>query len=167
MNDHFAMLARFNGWVNKILYDHVEKLSEQVYRADSGLFFKSVHNTLNHLLLVDLAWMARIRGDTTAGIHSLDQVLYDDFEILRRQRLQTDNTLTDLIDGLRQSDLSAPVNFTCLDGSTEELGIDIILLTLFNHQTHHRGQINAVLTRNGIIPPDVDILDFLQARANA
>lgn len=52
--DHFPLMARFNRWVNARLYESVAKLSDEQYRKDVGLFFGSVHATLNHLLVGDL-----------------------------------------------------------------------------------------------------------------
>jgi uncharacterized damage-inducible protein DinB len=53
MKAHFDMFSRYNSWANERLYDAAAKLSETDYRTDRGAFFKSVHGTLNHLLVAD------------------------------------------------------------------------------------------------------------------
>ena len=69
MKDHFAMLARYNGWATRKLYEHVDALSDADYRRDAGLFFKSVHGTLNHLLVGEHAALvpALRRGRVAQG----------------------------------------------------------------------------------------------------
>lgn len=61
--NHFPLMARFNQWANQRLYGSVAALSEEQYRAERGLFFGSVHRTLNHILVVDRIWTRRIDGE--------------------------------------------------------------------------------------------------------
>jgi uncharacterized damage-inducible protein DinB len=63
MKPIFKMLAGYNAWANKRLYDAVATLSDEDYRADHGAFFGSVHGTLNHLLTGDYIWMHRLTGE--------------------------------------------------------------------------------------------------------
>jgi uncharacterized damage-inducible protein DinB len=58
----FNMLAAYNGWANRRLYAAAAELPDEAYRADRGAFFKSVHGTLNHLLVADRIWMKRFTG---------------------------------------------------------------------------------------------------------
>ena len=83
MNSPFPMLAAYNAWANRRLYDAAAALPDADYRADRGAFFKSVHGTLNHLLVADRIWMRRFTG---AGEHPnrLDAILFEDFSELRR-----------------------------------------------------------------------------------
>ncbi len=62
MKSHWQMFAAYNAWANRRLYDHAARLSDEDYRADRGAFFKSVHGTLNHLVVTDRIWMARFYG---------------------------------------------------------------------------------------------------------
>lgn len=160
--NHAPLMARFNGWANRRLDASVGELSEEAYRQDVGLFFGSIHRTLNHLLVVDRLWTGRIRG-TEHGIRSLDQILFDDVAALRRAREEEDQRLIDLVDGLGEERLRQAVRYRRMIGEgLEEARVGHILLTLFNHQTHHRGQIHAALTRTGITPPPLDVIFFLK-----
>ena len=160
--DHYALMAGFNAWVNERLYATVATLRDAAYRDDSGLFFGSIHQTLNHLLVVDRLWTGRIEG-VDRGIRSLDQNLYDDFEDLRIARGQEDARLIDLVDRLDDGALRAPVTYRRIIGQGEQVTrCDHILLTLFNHQTHHRGQVHAALTQAGITPPPLDVIFYLE-----
>ena len=161
MNNH-ALMARFNGWANDKLFDSVAQLSEADYRGDRKLFFGSVHHTLNHLLVVDRMWTRRIEGKAH-GITALDRILHDDFAALRADRAEEDAYLIDLVDRLDDRALAAPVRFAWVDGDGEgALTPNHILITLANHQTHHRGQIHALLTQSDIRPPPLDVLEYLE-----
>ena len=56
---HFSQLARYNVWATARLLDAVAPVGEDQYRRDVGLFFKSIHGTLNHLLVAEQLWFAR------------------------------------------------------------------------------------------------------------
>lgn len=163
----FSTLARFNAWVNERLYACIAGLPDEVYRANRGVFFGSIHHTLNHLLVVDRLWTGRIEG-TDRGIRALDQVLYDEFAALRDARRDEDAWLIDLVDRLNDQRLQQPVRYRRMIGTGfVEAGTGGILLTLFNHQTHHRGQIHALLTQAGIVPPPLDVIFYLEAVGQA
>ncbi len=159
--NQYSLMARFNAWANERLYECAAQLSEEAYRADRKAFFGSVHRTLNHLLVVDRLWSGRIDG-VDRGIRALDQILYDDFASLRAARRKEDEHLIASVDGLGEERLAAPVRFRAItDGGIYDARTDHILLTLFNHQTHHRGQVHALLTQSGITPPPLDLVDYL------
>jgi uncharacterized damage-inducible protein DinB len=165
--NHLPLMARFNAWVNERLYNSVAELPEAAYREDRGAFFGSVHHTLNHILVVDRLWTGRIEG-SDRGVRALDQILYDDFESLRAARREEDRRLIALVDGLDEARLAAPVRYTRIIGEgEEEVRCGHILITLYNHQTHHRGQVHALLTQNGIVPPPLDVVFFLDEAGEA
>ncbi len=161
--NNIALMARFNAWANDRLYGCVAGISDAAYREDRKAYFGSIHNTLNHLLVIDRAWTSRIKG-VDHGIKSLDQILYDDFETLRAARKIEDAALIELVDGLSDEELLRPVTYRpmSLEGSFTNR-CDRIQITLFNHQTHHRGQIHAMLTQQGIDLPPLDVIVFLAA----
>ncbi len=160
--NNIALMARFNAWVNERVYGCVAGLSDTAYREDRKAYFGSIHNTLNHLLVVDRLWTHRIKG-TDHGIESLDQVLHGDFESLRAARQAEDAALIELVDSLSEDELQGPVTYRRMIGDgSHTTRRDHILITLFNHQTHHRGQIHAMLTQQGIDPPPLDVIYFLE-----
>lgn len=163
--DHFPLMARFNEWANARLYGAVARLTEEDYRAERGLFFGSIHRTLNHLLVVDRLWTRRIDGEPH-GIVSLDMVLHDSLEELSRAREEEDRRLIRQVDSLDEAELRRMVPYRRIIGVGEaRTRCDHILITLFNHQTHHRGQAHAALTQAGIEPPPLDVIVFLTEKA--
>lgn len=160
--NNLSLMARFNAWANTHLYDAVADLPEAAYRADNGVFFGSVHHTLNHLLIVDRLWTGRI-AEVDRGVRSLDDILYDDFASLRAAREEEDSQLIELVDGLSAGALRGAVTYQRIIGAGSHVTRrDHMLLTLYNHQTHHRGQVHAILTQSGITPPPLDVIYYLE-----
>jgi uncharacterized damage-inducible protein DinB len=104
-------------------------------------------------------WRARIEDGTT-NIRGLDQILHDDLLALRAARVTEDEALIRTVDGLGSTDGARVVKYRFMNGTPGETPVDIVLITLFNHQTHHRGQVHAMLTQAGITPPPLDIIAF-------
>lgn len=161
-------LARYNRWMNDKLYGLAASLSDEARKRDGGAFFKSVHGTLNHLLLADRVWLARFKGVTVpeeligpGGIRSLDQELYADFDDLRRERALTDDDLSEWIVELTHERLAAPLVFM-RRGQRQELPLWWAVAHVFNHQTHHRGQITTLLTQQGCDPGVTDLVAMLR-----
>ncbi len=82
-------MARYNQWMNRKLYEAADTLSDAQRKADTGLFFQTIHGTLNHLLVADKVWLGRFTGSPFPA-KSLDQELFSDFDELRGDRESTD-----------------------------------------------------------------------------
>ncbi len=158
------MLAGYNRWANERLYQVCANLSDPGYRQDRGAFFGSIHNTLNHLLVVDRLWLGRLIGQPTPEISGLDQILYSDFADLRAARSAEDERLVSIVGGLDEASLAASAEYRLTGGDPGAAPRHLILLTLFNHQTHHRGQIHTMLTQAGQSVPTLDIIFYPAAR---
>ena len=160
--DYFPMMARFNMWANKRLYGAVSTLSEEAYREDRKAYFGSVDATLNHILVVDRSWTGWIEGRDRRS-HTLDQILYDNFSDLRDARREEDSHLITLVDSLDEEDLDRRIRFSPTGRQDEgEAKTWQILVTVFNHQTHHRGQIHVLLTQRDVAIFPLDVICFLE-----
>lgn len=163
--------ARYNRWMNDKLYGLAATLSDEARKRDRGAFFKSIHGTFNHLLLADRVWLARFEGLTLPdglmgpqGIRSLDQELYVEFEDLRRERSLTDDQLAAWVSGLTHERLAAPLVYT-RRGQEQKSPLWWAVAHVFNHQTHHRGQITTLLTQHGCDPGATDLFAMLREEA--
>lgn len=144
-----ALMAEHNRWMNRHLYTVCDGLDDTARKRDLGAFFRSIHGTFNHLLLVDRLWLGRLRGEPYP-VTSLDQELYADFAILRHESERTDAELGDYVAGLTPARLAEPVGYTSLARQTAvTLPLGLILVHLFHHQTHHRGQITTLVSQLG------------------
>lgn len=159
MSGRLPVLARYNAWANHKLYHAVEQLPDEQRRADRGAFFRSLHGTLNHLLVVDRLWMARFTGAPVPAL-KLDSVLYDDFDALSAARGEEDTRIIAYVDGLDEAKLASSFGYTPSRGGRYVAELAPALDHLFNHQTHHRGQCHAILTGLGTEAPGLDLMGF-------
>lgn len=163
-------LARYNAWMNDKLYGLAAKLSDEERRRDRGAFFKSIHGTFNHLLVADRIWLARFTnapvqdGFMGPGIRSLDQELCRDFQQLRRERALTDAELSAWVAELTEERLAAPLGYK-RGGQRHEHPLWWAVAHVFNHQTHHRGQLTTLLTQSGTDPGVTDLVAMLRDEA--
>jgi uncharacterized damage-inducible protein DinB len=165
MASHFQQLAAYNRWANARLYAAALALPEEAYRRPTGIFFGSLHGTLNHLLLTDRLWLKRLTGE---GEHpsKLNAILYDNRADLTRARLAEDARLISVVEQYDDAQLAAKVAYRTTSGSSQEQIRADILSHLFNHQTHHRGQGHACLSIvTGTEPPPLDLLIFQRGGA--
>ncbi|MBF9195743.1 DinB family protein [Microvirga terrestris] len=160
MKQHFAMMAGYNAWCNERLYDAAAQLSDPDYRADRGAFFKSVHGTLNHILVADRIWMRRFTGEGEAP-NRLDAILFEGFDQLRAARQKEDERIVAYFDSLSEADLAGRFRFRTITNPIDvEQSLAPALLHFFNHQTHHRGQVHCLLTGFGREAPSLDLMLF-------
>lgn len=141
------LLARYNAWMNDKLYAACATLSDEERKRDRGAFFRSIHGTLNHVLLADSVWMGRFESKPFA-FSSLDEELHASFDELRAQRARVDERILRWADGLTDAALDAKLPFT--SGLTKRTHAPIlwkIVAHFFNHQTHHRGQLTTLLSQ--------------------
>jgi uncharacterized damage-inducible protein DinB len=156
------MFAAYNAWANARVYDAAARLSDQDYRADHGAFFKSVHGTLNHLLVTDRIWMGRFIGSSDAP-DRLDAILFNAFAELRAARIAEDQRIIAFIDSLDDAALARVLRYRAVSTPAEfEQELASALAHWFNHQTHHRGQLHALLTRLTGSAPELDLLIYLR-----
>ena len=157
MREALITMAKYNSWMNRKLYRAVQELSDEQRKSDRQLYFKSIHDTLNHLLVVDRLWLHRLNGGAVQ-FSSAEQHLYSDFEALVIDRLHTDSKLIELVEAMTDADLNRPFGYYNTRGQLIEHDTSRVLFHVFNHQTHHRGQITAALSQLGV---DYGVTDLI------
>ena len=152
-------MARYNRWQNQSLYQAANSLSDNARRADQGAFFSSIHKTLSHLLWGDTIWMSRFDNwqAPEVGIPgSADWV--SDWSLLEESRIAADERIVAWSDKVAGAELEGNLGwFSGALGRDVEKPKAICVMHFFNHQTHHRGQVHAMLTRLGAKPADTDL----------
>ncbi len=162
MTPLFPMLARYNEWANRRLYARAAALPDADYRADRGTFFGSVHGTLNHLLVADRIWMSRFTGDGPT-YPRLDLILHEDLDGLRPAREAEDARIVTWADSLDDERLAGVFTYrTIVEPREVTQPLAPALVHFFNHQTHHRGQVHALMTAIGgrDAAPVLDLIHF-------
>jgi uncharacterized damage-inducible protein DinB len=159
MKGYFQQLARYNQWANGRLYAAVLELPDEMYRKPTGVFFGSLHGTLNHLLLTDRLWLKRLTGIGEELPNQLNAIVFEDRKELAEARVAEDKHILDVIDGYQDADLTKMVKYANTSGKQFEALLSDLLLHVFNHQTHHRGQAHSSLSiLTGKEPPSLDLL---------
>jgi uncharacterized damage-inducible protein DinB len=156
------MFARYNEWANRRIYAAAAKLPDADYRSDGGAFFGSIHGTLNHLLVADRIWMRRFTGEGPVQTQ-LDEVLFDDLSALRDARAAMDAAIMAYVDGLDEDSLSGTFTYRTIVRPVDiTQPLAPALSHFFNHQTHHRGQVHALLTARAgnDATPSMDLIIF-------
>jgi uncharacterized damage-inducible protein DinB len=158
MKMHFVMMANYNEWANARLFRAAGTLKEALYRKDVGAYFRSLHGTLNHLLVADRIWMHRLTG-TGSQPEKLDAILFEDLPSLQAARVMEDRRIVTFVQSLAEPAFEEMWDYRTLNGTPHRQRRREILAHLFNHETHHRGQAHAILTGLGVTEPEpLDLL---------
>ncbi|QBY01070.1 damage-inducible protein DinB [Rhodophyticola sp. CCM32] len=157
--EYCRLFARYNSWQNTSLIAAADGLTASERWLDRGAFFRSIAATLNHLYWADALMLERIKGNERPQdtfTHSLTSPSdWSEFKGLRAWR---DAEIAQWAGSITNSDLNGVIRWYPLDGSDKiEMSKAICVVQLFNHQTHHRGQIHAMLTATGAEPEPTDI----------
>jgi uncharacterized damage-inducible protein DinB len=163
--EYARTMARYNRWMNRALYDCSARLSDSQRKEDVGAFFKSLHGTLNHLLVGDSVWMGRFEGPAFVPA-SLAQELHADFDELRRARAAMDDRILRWAAALTGEKLAGELRYTSIvNPAPRVMPMPLAVTHFFNHQTHHRGQATTLLMQRGIDPGVTDLMWVAQQDA--
>lgn len=153
----FQTFARYNTWMNGTIYERCAKIPDEKRKADMKAFFKSIHGTLNHLLIGDMLWMARFTSTPLANV-SLDAILHENFDELRAARQTMDAEISRFAADLTEEWLATPLTVTSRAYSRTFIQPRWrFVMQLFNHQTHHRGQVTTLMMQCGVDPGITDM----------
>lgn len=153
-------MARYNAEMNRRLYDAAAKLTDEQRMANHGAFWGSVHGTLAHLLWGDFQWMSRF-SDWPKPTVPIKQsaTMFGDFAALRAKREKSDADLIAWADDVDDAWLAG--DLTWYSGAAQRemhRPRGFLVAHFFNHQTHHRGQVHALLTAQGLETGDTDLM---------
>lgn len=166
---HFALMARYNQWMNSRLFAAAEALGEPRRREDRGAFFGSILATLQHVHAADAHWLKRF-ADGAPGLSSLDPVrrmalpelvrhiTYPDFDRLRGEREALDGVIVAFADEAGDDTYARPLRYTNSAGQRHAKPLGELVAHFFNHQTHHRGQVSTLFSQYGVDVGDTDLL---------
>lgn len=158
---HARVMAIYNQWMNEKLYNTCGQLTDEERKKDRGAFFKSIHGTLNHILLGDKIWMSRFKH-TVYTVTGLDQELFQDFNDLRNERTRMDDEILSWAAALSDEELAGDVEYTSIVNPERRRYLMWVAVThFFNHQTHHRGQLTVLLSQCGM---DYGVTDLIWLR---
>jgi len=147
--------ARNNAWANHRFYASCTKLSREALHATRTSFFPTIMKTLNHNLIVDWYYLDALeRGGKGRSVFASDEP-FDEIHALRAAQREVDLRLVAFVESMREEDLDAKVSLERSDHVQIEIAGDV-LLHLFEHQIHHRGQAHAMMAGTDVPPPQLD-----------
>jgi uncharacterized damage-inducible protein DinB len=155
--EHCQTFAAYNTWMNEKVYACAGQLSDEERKRDRGAFFRSIHSTLNHLVWADRLWLARFTAHKVEPA-PIGVDLYADFDHLRLARVEMDAEISNWAMTLRPNALGGPLTwFSGVAQKDMTRPLWLCVLQLFNHQTHHRGQVTTLLKQAGVDPGITDL----------
>lgn len=150
-------MAAYNQWMNEKVYGCALELSDEQRKRDLGAFFGSVHLTLNHLYVGDEAWMQRVHGEPIS-MTSTREERYTSFAELWTARQALDRRISAWAEQLTDAFADGVFRFRSVAYQRDiELPGWAVVAQIFNHQTHHRGQVTTLLKQLGKDPGITDI----------
>lgn len=159
--EYLRTMAAYNKWQNRSLYAAADTLDDAARRKDRGAFFGSIHATLNHLLWGDQTWLSRFAGTpgprATSISASPEQI--GAWEDLKRERISFDELIVGWARDIDADWLNGTMTWVSAAAGREiSAPHGLLAAHMFNHQTHHRGQVHAMLTAAGAKPDDTDLM---------
>jgi uncharacterized damage-inducible protein DinB len=157
---YVRVMAEYNRWQNENLYGAADGLDDTARKAPRGAFFGSIHATLNHLLWADQTWMSRLAGTPKSRVPGIAESvgLHETWDELKRERAAFDSVIVAWAERLDPAGLEGDlVWFSGALGRELSKPRWLLVTHLFNHQTHHRGQVHCMLTQAGARPGSTDL----------
>jgi uncharacterized damage-inducible protein DinB len=152
-------MARYNAWQNDGLRQMIGEMTTAELTKDRGAFFGSIFGTLNHLLWGDTLWISRFDGGTGPDSAIKDSVAMTPTPaVWAADRFRLDARITLWAQRVKSIDLVGDLSwYSGAAGREMSKPKALCIMQLFNHQTHHRGQVHAMLTALGKRPNDTDL----------
>ncbi len=155
--NYYQLMAQYNLWMNQKIYTICSNIPDHKRKQNLDAFFKSIHGTLNHLLYGDKAWMGRFTSKPFS-VNAIAQELYFDFDALKAEREKTDQEILEWSKHLNSQWLNQEFEYISnVDNKRRVLPTWVLVTHMFNHQTHHRGQVTTLIKQLGYDPGVTDI----------
>ena len=161
---YFLMLALYNQWANTKLFAILGTLTEEQLNQDCHAYFKSLIQTANHVLVGDILWFERIRGLASSNL-ALDTILYPDIVPLTQARVEQDQRFLSFVENCDETISEISISYLRRGQFYTEPLVEI-LAHLFNHQTHHRGQMHNMVFQLTGESLELDLIYFQRAHAH-
>ena len=177
VKSQFQLMAQYNALMNRKIIESLSLSTEQIQTEaelweDKGAFFGSILGTLNHILVGDLIWIQRFNAhpnhpqgfkslEALNGFpvpKSLDQILFTTLTAYKLSRELLDAVIISFVDGIEKEDYKLGLTYVNTKGDSFTKPFGHLLQHLFNHQTHHRGQVTTLLNQVDIGIGSTDLL---------
>ncbi|MFT6986914.1 MAG: putative damage-inducible protein DinB [Psychromonas sp.] len=170
LQSHFILMSDYNQRMNSQIYNLVKELDERDVNDDRGAYFKSIIGTLNHILVGDLIWLTRFSKHSNRyrslvdlsdlpKPKGLDDIIFSDLSLLLEARQKVDLSICRwLKNETIENDFDKLLAYSNTKGVVSKRDFGELISHLFNHQTHHRGQLSTLLNQMKL---DIGVTDYL------
>lgn len=156
--NHYLIQADYQHWANEVLFTALEHLTPDAIDSDQGLFFQSIHHTVDHMLMVSRSWLARLQGGNLAVNYR--EIHYPDWrELQNTLRLET-RKLQSWLETQPEAFFDGQMRYAASDGKVRSMWVRDALTHLFTHYAHHRGQISGIAMRLGAPCAEMDFVYY-------
>jgi uncharacterized damage-inducible protein DinB len=156
--NYCVVQADYQHWANEVLFASLDRLQPEAIGSDQGLFFRSIHHTTDHMLMVSQSWLARLQGENLAVNYRI--INNPDWRELKSVLRHETRKLQAWLEAQPVDFFDGQIAFTGSDGKNRSMWVRDALTHLFTHYAHHRGQISAVATRLGAPCPEMDFVYY-------
>lgn len=155
---HFVVQSDYQHWANEAMFSSLDYLQPEVIGSDQGLFFNSIHHTVDHLLLVSQSWLARLQGERLVVNYKV--INTPDWRELKLALRRETRRLQAWLEAQPQDFFDSQIVYVGSEGRSHSMWVRDALTHLFTHYAHHRGQVSAVVTRLGAPCPEMDFVYY-------
>lgn len=156
---YYVVQADYQHWANEVLFAALAHLKPDALASDQGLYFNSIHHTVDHMLVVSQLWLARLQGTAELQINfrAIQHPVWRELQTALRHETRR---LEEWLEAQPEAWFEGEIHYTGSDGKAHTMWIRDVLNHLFTHYAHHRGQISAVATRLGAPCPEMDYVHY-------
>jgi len=167
-----VLMAEYNQLMNQRMVQVSANLSNDLLVADKGAFFKSILGTLNHIMIGDILWLKRFSLDSSIypSLKAMDEIdipeelgitLFDDLVVFGKERAKLDVVILEWCNELKDKDINAPLQYSNFKGEIHNKRLGDLILHLFLHQIHHRGQVTTLLSQENVNFGETDLPEII------
>jgi uncharacterized damage-inducible protein DinB len=163
-------LADYNSITNNQMNDLVRNLSEEQWNNKFGGYFSSIRSLCNHLYICDFNWLKRfsllrpfeyIKDSFFKTVYTFDAHVITDKEEYIQKREALDRYIKRFVEEVKEEDLSNYLVYKDSHNDEHKQEYGLVILHVFNHQTHHRGMISIYLEEMNIENDYSNIMDII------
>ncbi len=163
--EQIRLLYDYNSWANRRTLDACGALTDEQFTRDLGSSFRSVRDTLAHIMGAEWIWLERWHGSSPSALPKADQ--FPNFASLRQRWAEIESDLLRFVASLSQEALTGALSYRTFDGKPYSQPLWQMLQHLANHGSYHRGQVTTMLRQLGAKPISTDLIGFYRERASS
>ena len=166
---NLQLMSRYNQHMNQKIIGVASQLDDEKLKCDRGAFFGSVLGSLNHIYVADIIWLRRFATHPRQysslkqlpeldSYTELDLTVAEDLDNMSEAREELDRVIINWCEEIEPADLETNLQYQNTKGMSFNKNFGQLIHNLFNHQTHHRGQISTLISQQGL---DLGVTDLL------